>query len=46
MLHHKVLAVGAFWEAVINTDKPALRLAVVRKRRHWFEGLWAMRVSR
>ena len=41
-LHHKVLAVGAFWENPrIKPDKPTLRLAVVRKRRHWFEGLWA-----
>ncbi len=44
-LHHQVLAVGAYWEGDSKKDKPAskptLRLAVTRKRRHWFEGLWA-----
>ena len=41
-LHHKVLAVGAFWENPrVNPGKPALRLAVARQRRRWFEGLWA-----
>ena len=41
-LHHKVLAVGAFWEnPKVKPDKPTLRLAVARQRRHWFEGLWA-----
>jgi hypothetical protein len=41
-LHHKVLAVGAFWEnPKVKPDIPTLRLAVARQRRHWFEGLWA-----
>lgn len=44
-LHHQVLAVGAYWEADSKKDnqtsKPTLRLAVTRKRRPWFEGLWA-----
>jgi hypothetical protein len=41
-LHHKVLAVGAFWEnPKTKPDKPTLRLAVARQRQHWFEGLWA-----
>lgn len=41
-LHHKVLAVGAFWEnPKVKPDMPTLRLAVARQRRHWFEGLWA-----
>ena len=44
-LHHQVLAVGAYWEGVSKkdnpTNKPTLRLAVTRKRRPWFEGLWA-----
>lgn len=41
-LHHKVLAVGAFWDnPKVKPDKPTLRLAVARRRRHWFEGLWA-----
>lgn len=41
-LHHKVLAVSAFWEKPkVKPDMPTLRLAVTRQRRHWFEGLWA-----
>lgn len=41
-LHHKVLAVGAFWDDHSgNCPKPTFRLAVARKRRPWFEGLWA-----
>lgn len=41
-LHHKVLAVGAFWDnPKLKPERPTLRLAVTRKRRHWFEGLWA-----
>ena len=40
-LHHKVLAMGAYWGAGKENDqKPTLNLAVARKRRHWFEGLW------
>ncbi len=40
-LHHKVLAVGAFWSESPK-DKPSiLKLAIARKRRAWFEGLWA-----
>jgi hypothetical protein len=40
-LHHKVLAVGAFWEnPTLKPDIPTLRLALTRQRRHWFEGLW------
>ena len=38
-LHHKVFAVGAFWDS--NAEKNVLRLAVTRRRRQWFEGLWA-----
>jgi hypothetical protein len=37
-LHHKVLAVEAFWHK--NPDKRQLNLAVSRRRRAWFEGLW------
>jgi hypothetical protein len=44
-LHHQVWAVGAYWEADSKKDnptrKPTLRMAVTRKRRPWFEGLWA-----
>jgi len=41
-LHHKVLAVGALWDDhASNCTRPAFRLAVARKRRPWFEGLWA-----
>jgi hypothetical protein len=40
-LHHKVLAVGAFWDnPKIKLDRPTLRVAVARQRRQWFEGLW------
>lgn len=39
-LHHKVLAVGALWDDHSGTTQ-TLRLAVARKRRPWFEGLWA-----
>ena len=38
-LHHKVFAVGAFWHK--DSDKRQLNLAVSRRRRAWFEGLWA-----
>jgi len=41
-LHHKVLAVEAFRDnPKIKPDRPTLRVAVARQRRHWFEGLWA-----
>ena len=41
-LHHQVLAVGAVWDDhATNCPRPAFRLAVARKRRPWFEGLWA-----
>ncbi|MDD2883017.1 MAG: hypothetical protein PHQ58_21605, partial [Rhodoferax sp.] len=41
-LHHKVLAVGAFWDSSMDkSQKQTFRLAVARKRRPWFEGLWA-----
>ena len=40
-LHHKVLAMGAYWGSDKDETKPTLNLAVVRKRRPWFEGLWA-----
>jgi hypothetical protein len=41
-LHHKVLAMGAYWGADKEGDqKPTLNLAVARKRRPWFKGLWA-----
>jgi len=42
-LHHRVLAVGAFWNnsGKDTTKKPTLNLAVAKKRRPWFEGLWA-----
>ena len=41
-LHHKVLAVAAFWDnPKIKPEIPTLRLAVTRQRRRWFEGLWA-----
>lgn len=45
-LHHKVLAIGAYWQdakpnnSKHSTAKPVLRLAVSRRRRTWFEGLW------
>jgi hypothetical protein len=38
-LHHKVFAVGAFWHK--DPDKRQLNLAVSRRRKAWFEGLWA-----
>ena len=44
-LHHQVLAVGAYWESHLTTDegieKSILRLAITKKRRPWFEGLWS-----
>ena len=41
-LHHKVLAVAAFWDnPKIKPEISTPRLAVTRQRRHWFEGLWA-----
>lgn len=38
-LHHQVLAVGAFWHR--DPSRAQLLLAVSRRRRAWFEGLWA-----
>ncbi|MEI7993890.1 MAG: hypothetical protein WCH01_03200 [Methylococcaceae bacterium] len=38
-LHQQVLAVGAFWNRAPNQNQ--LLLAVSRRRRAWFEGLWA-----
>ena len=40
-LHHKVLAVGAYWDKPSVDSKPTIRLAIAKKRRPWFEGLWA-----
>lgn len=40
-LHHKVLAVGAYWDKPSEDIKPAIRLAIAKKRRAWFEGLWS-----
>jgi citrate lyase gamma subunit len=40
-LHHQVLAVGALWDDNSKNTKQTFRLAVARKRRPWFEGLWA-----
>jgi len=40
-LHHQVLAVGALWDDNAKNTKQTFRLAVARKRRPWFEGLWA-----
>lgn len=43
-LHHQVLAVGAYWGQPTEHEgksKPTLRVALARKRRAWFEGLWA-----
>jgi hypothetical protein len=40
-LHHKVLAVGAYWDKPSEDEKPSIRLAIARRRRPWFEGLWA-----
>jgi hypothetical protein len=36
-----VLAVGALWDDNAKNTKQTFRLAVARKRRPWFEGLWA-----
>lgn len=38
-LHQQVLAVGAFWNR--DSEQNQLLLAVSRRRRAWFEGLWA-----
>lgn len=38
-LHHKVFAMGDLWDP--GAGKKVLRLAVVRRRRKWFECLWA-----
>ena len=38
-LHQQVLAVGAYWNR--DPDQNQLLLAVSRRRRAWFEGLWA-----
>lgn len=40
-LHHQVLAVGALWDDNVKHTKQTFRLAITRKRRPWFEGLWA-----
>ena len=41
-LHHKVLAMGAYWgSGKEESERPTLNLAVARQRRPWFEGLWA-----
>lgn len=40
-LHHKVLAVGAYWDRPSEDIKPVIRLAIAKKRRPWFDGLWA-----
>jgi Transposase DDE domain group 1 len=40
-LHHKVLAVGAYWDSSSEDAMPTIRLAIAKKRRPWFEGLWA-----
>ena len=41
-VHHKVLAVGAFWDnPQIKPNRPTLRVAVARQRRQWFGELWA-----
>ena len=40
-LHHHVLAVGAMWDDITKNTKQTFSLAVARKRRPWFEGLWA-----
>ena len=41
-LHHTVLAIGAYWshDKGKTDQKPRLNLAVARRRRPWFEGLW------
>ncbi len=38
-LHQQVFAVGAYWNQ--DPNKNQLLLAVSRRRRAWFEGLWA-----
>jgi hypothetical protein len=38
-LHQQVLAVGAFWHR--DSKQNQLVLAISRRRRVWFEGLWA-----
>ena len=38
-LHHQVFAVGAFWH--LDPQQNQLLLAISRRRRAWFEGLWA-----
>ena len=38
-LHQQVLAVGAFWNRDPNQNQ--LLFAVSRRRRAWFDGLWA-----
>lgn len=41
-LHHKVLAMGAYWgSGKEESERPTLNLAVARQRRPWFKGLWA-----
>ena len=43
-LHHQVLAMGAYWGQPTEHEGksiPTLRVALARKRRAWFEGLWA-----
>jgi len=38
-LYQQVLATGAFWHR--NPKQSQLLLAVSRRRRAWFDGLWA-----
>lgn len=38
-LHQQVLAIGAFWHR--DPKQNQLLLAVSRRRRAWFDGLWA-----
>ena len=40
-LHHQVLAVGALWDDNTKNTKLTFRSVVARKRRPWFERLWA-----
>jgi hypothetical protein len=40
-LYHQVLAVVALWDDNSKNTKQTFPLAVARKRRPWFEGLWA-----
>lgn len=42
-LHHSVLAIGAYWSRhkENSSQKPRLNIAVARRRRLWFKGLWS-----